>query len=256
MQEDPYQPPESELSAEDPVAVAAPTETSRILTRQDKARYNRIGFTGIILGGLLGFVGHFVRPEAVGSEIKALLFLGGTAVLVIGAAFYAKGKARHPAWGLLGLLAFFGWFLSVIALLVLLLLGDMSNVVDESETRAAASPASAEGSGPDTYRVRKNASRWALVIAIISLAAIIGMTGMVAVLEHFTGNAMAYPFLMMSVGLGNLLTIGLVAFSTFLGILGITRREKNRNLAIIGLIVNAVYVVLFAGLTFVGVWLE
>jgi len=57
--------------------------------------------------------------NAVQSPLLAMLFLlaslGGTALLLIGLAYYSKAKGHTPWWGLVGLLSFVG--ILVLALL-------------------------------------------------------------------------------------------------------------------------------------------
>lgn len=82
--------------------------------------YNRKSFIFGIPGIILQVAGNFMRnPEGMITSPGALISLCGTVLLMIGLAFYAKAKARHPVWCLFA-------FLSLIGLLVLALLKDRS----------------------------------------------------------------------------------------------------------------------------------
>ena len=68
-----------------------------------------------------GIPGIILQLASGGIENQGLsLTLGvvGTAMLIAGLAYYAKGKGRNPAWGLMGLL-------SILGLIVLCLLPDL-----------------------------------------------------------------------------------------------------------------------------------
>jgi len=56
---------------------------------------------------------------------QPLVMLVGTVLLIIGLAYYARAKGRHPAWCLMG-------FLSVIGLIVLACLKDYGKGATES----------------------------------------------------------------------------------------------------------------------------
>ena len=74
---------------------------------------------------MAGFIGprNIETPEDAAVVIGlALVSLVGAILFLVGLAFYAKAKGRHPAWGLVGLL-------SLIGLIVLVCLKDTS--IDE-----------------------------------------------------------------------------------------------------------------------------
>ena len=81
------------------------------------ARYNNLslalGAPGIILQIAGRFMMEFPEREGMGIAIGLL----GTALLLVGLAFYAKAKGRHPAWCLMA-------FLSIVGLFVLACLKD------------------------------------------------------------------------------------------------------------------------------------
>jgi hypothetical protein len=70
----------------------------------------------IILGLLLQIIGIFINsPMGMDEALSAILIISGLALFVSGCWSYAQEKGLSRAWGLLGLLSFFG-------LLILLLL--------------------------------------------------------------------------------------------------------------------------------------
>jgi hypothetical protein len=78
-------------------------------------KYNNISLAIGAPGLIIQIYGGIMQIPVIG--------LVGSILLVIGLTFYAKAKARHPAWGLLGLL-------SIIGLIILAILPDKSS--DES----------------------------------------------------------------------------------------------------------------------------
>jgi len=99
-------------------------------------RYNNIslcfGVPGLILQ-ILGFILRSPQRHADG-KVPATVFLillAGTVLLLIGLAYYAKAKGRHPAWCLLA-------FLSIIGLVVLGCLRD--KCVTQTEQKHSAGP--------------------------------------------------------------------------------------------------------------------
>ena len=88
-------------------------------------RYNRVSVLFGVPGFLLQVGGNFatVSTAQAGtttttlSPLGRLAILAGTALLLVGLAFYAKAKGRHPAWCLMA-------FLSIIGLIVLACLED------------------------------------------------------------------------------------------------------------------------------------
>lgn len=84
------------------------------------AKYNRISIA-IGLPGILMQIGGRVMMMNASTEsetlLPALLAFVGTGLLLVGLAFYAKAKGRHPAWCLFA-------FLSLIGLIVLACLKD------------------------------------------------------------------------------------------------------------------------------------
>lgn len=86
------------------------------------AEYNNksllFGIPGILLQ-----IGGRVAQEMGGTEAMAAAGLAaallGTVLLMVGLAYYAKAKGRHPAWCLMA-------FLSIIGLIVLAVLKDQS----------------------------------------------------------------------------------------------------------------------------------
>jgi len=81
------------------------------------ARYNNISLALGAPGIILQIVGQVTRvsPEHLG--LARVLLIVGTGLLLIGLAYYAKAKGRHPAWCLMA-------FLSLIGLIVLASLKD------------------------------------------------------------------------------------------------------------------------------------
>ena len=86
------------------------------------ARYNRISLAWGV-PGVIGQLGGRIALETTHNPLIALFsmlaLLGGSVLLIIGLAYYAKAKGRHSAWALMGLL-------SLIGVLVLALLRDRS----------------------------------------------------------------------------------------------------------------------------------
>ena len=77
------------------------------------AGYNRLSLVLGTLGLLLYIVGSATvgcgeSPLAL-ARIAIAAFLGGTVLLVVGLALYAKAKRRHWAWGFVGLLSLPGF---------------------------------------------------------------------------------------------------------------------------------------------------
>ena len=72
-------------------------------------RYNNISLLSGVPGLILQIAGRVIN--------EPLVMLVGTILLMIGLAYYAKAKGRHPAWCLMG-------FLSIIGLIVLACLKD------------------------------------------------------------------------------------------------------------------------------------
>lgn len=86
------------------------------------AEYNRQSFIYGVPGIVLQIGGRIVTVMAEnGTMIAAgvVTTVVGTLLLLVGLAFYAKAKGRHPAWCLMA-------FLSIIGLIVLALLKDRS----------------------------------------------------------------------------------------------------------------------------------
>ena len=84
------------------------------------ARYNRLSFVWGIPGLILQIVGNVVAQGALGpstAPLGLLVALIGTGLLLVGLAYYAVAKGRHPAWCLFA-------FLSIIGLIVLACLKD------------------------------------------------------------------------------------------------------------------------------------
>ena len=75
-------------------------------------KYNNISLAIGIPGLILQLYGTF--------EQVSILSILGSIALIVGLAFYAKAKARHPAWGLLGLL-------SILGMIILALIPDKSS---------------------------------------------------------------------------------------------------------------------------------
>jgi hypothetical protein len=83
-------------------------------------RYNNLSFVFGIPGLVLQVVCRFMLHEQPGSLLALLIGVVGTVLLLIGFAYYAKAKGRHPAWCLMA-------FLSCFGLIALALLKDKSN---------------------------------------------------------------------------------------------------------------------------------
>ncbi len=75
-------------------------------------KYNNISLAVGIPGLLLQVYGTVI-------QMPILSIVGGI-VFIVGLSFYAKAKARHPAWGLLGLL-------SIVGMVVLAVVPDNSS---------------------------------------------------------------------------------------------------------------------------------
>lgn len=75
-------------------------------------RLNRISLAWGVPGLLVQVVGVILRNTS-GTEslpiLGELVLLLGAVMLIVGLAYYAKGKGYHPAWGLLGLLSLIGF---------------------------------------------------------------------------------------------------------------------------------------------------
>jgi hypothetical protein len=80
-------------------------------------KYNNISLAFGIPGLIVQVAGHIIQQEGV--------MLIGTALLLVGFAYYAKAKGRNPAWCLMA-------FLSFIGLIVLGILKDMSGETKRS----------------------------------------------------------------------------------------------------------------------------
>ena len=98
-------------------------------------KYNNLSFVWGVPGILIQFAGQILAQMAQqpGSEVDpALAFSGcgvtlfGTALLMVGPAYYAKSRGRHPAWCLMG-------FLSCLGLIFLAFLKDLNAEVEETE---------------------------------------------------------------------------------------------------------------------------
>ena len=68
--------------------------------------------------GIPGIVLQFASGGIQNEAMNLILVVVGTAMLIAGLAYYAKGKGRTPAWGLMGLF-------SILGLIVLALLPDL-----------------------------------------------------------------------------------------------------------------------------------
>jgi hypothetical protein len=88
-------------------------------------QYNRASLWWGIPGLLLRWVGVSVLGTA-----GVVIILVGTIMLTVGLMYYAKAKARHSAWCLMG-------FAGLIGLIVLALLEDRAREVDPRETNYA-----------------------------------------------------------------------------------------------------------------------
>jgi hypothetical protein len=121
------------------------------------AEYNRKSFIFGIPGIIFQIAAFFMPTrDRIMSPLGAILVLAGTGLLLVGLAFYAKAKGRHPVWGLFGLL-------SIIGLIVLGCLKDKSGqILSESPTTQDMSQVTA----PMT-------SRMAVALFALSLSGII-----------------------------------------------------------------------------------
>ena len=84
-------------------------------------RYNNISLAFGVPGLLLQIAGGVMH--------QPLIVIPGTVLLMIGLAYYAKAKGRHPAWCLMG-------FLSIIGLIILALLKDRAKEGQQAEPAA------------------------------------------------------------------------------------------------------------------------
>jgi hypothetical protein len=71
---------------------------------------NRTSLTIGIPGLILQPIGNFV----VGGDLGLIVTLAGTALLIAGLCFYARGKGYHMAFGALGLLSCVGLFVLAV----------------------------------------------------------------------------------------------------------------------------------------------
>jgi hypothetical protein len=85
-------------------------------------RYNNLSFLFGVPGLVLQIAGNVMLGPRPGQGVALLLLLAGTLLLLIGFAYYAMAKGRHPAWCLMA-------FLSCFGLIVLACLKDKSNEV-------------------------------------------------------------------------------------------------------------------------------
>ncbi|HEV2972930.1 MAG TPA: hypothetical protein VGY55_23380 [Pirellulales bacterium] len=84
------------------------------------ARYNSISLLAGVPGIILQIAGQVVmRTNPSHEAIGALVAIAGTALLMLGLAYYALAKGRNPAWCLMGLL-------SIIGIIVLACLKDLA----------------------------------------------------------------------------------------------------------------------------------
>jgi hypothetical protein len=90
-------------------------------------RYNNLSFVFGVPGLILQVVGNF-KMSSPESRLGLLSYLAGTVLLLIGFAYYARAKGRHPAWCLVA-------FLSFIGLVVLALLPDLLNGAEAGQPR-------------------------------------------------------------------------------------------------------------------------
>ncbi len=79
-------------------------------------KYNNISLAVGIPGLIIQILGTFIQISALSIAVS----LVGSIIFIIGLSFYAKAKARHPAWGLLGVL-------SIVGMIVLALVPDKSS---------------------------------------------------------------------------------------------------------------------------------
>ncbi len=89
-------------------------------------QYNNISLLAGIPGLLLQIVGRVLSGSS--GAVGTLLMVVGTALLLIGLAYYAKAKGRHPAWCLMA-------FLSLIGLIVLACLKDLATEEEPREVK-------------------------------------------------------------------------------------------------------------------------
>lgn len=82
-------------------------------------QYNRLSFVFGIPGIIMQIFGRIKMIGNEDSTLWPMVMLLGTALLMIGLAYYAKAKRRHWAWCFMG-------FLSIIGLTVLAYLKDKS----------------------------------------------------------------------------------------------------------------------------------
>jgi hypothetical protein len=76
-----------------------------------------LGVSGLVLQIAGNFLPMFITPTPGVMQLRRVLLIGGTTLLIVGLLYYARAKGRHPAWGLMG-------FLSLIGLIVLACLKD------------------------------------------------------------------------------------------------------------------------------------
>jgi hypothetical protein len=130
------------------------------------ARLNRISLAWGIPGILIQLAGTFVCLFAEDPCIAAVAWLAslaGTALLMVGLAYYARAKGRSPAWCLLGLLG-------VLGLIGLVVLKDKSSpaAAPAGRTPGASAPGDA-GMSP----VLPVLSGWAIAAGYLGLFALV-----------------------------------------------------------------------------------
>ena len=92
-------------------------------------RYNQLSLLLGVPGLILQIAGRFLQnAEGFITPMGWIISLAGTVLLLVGLAYYAKSKGRHPAWCLFALL-------SIIGLIVLALLKDKA--VDGEDVAAS-----------------------------------------------------------------------------------------------------------------------
>ena len=88
-----------------------------MITNYIRKHFHQFVIYGIILQCISGLIlpARDYRQDHVILTILGWLFLlSGTILLLIGFAFYAKAKGRHPAWSLLALLSIIGWLILIL----------------------------------------------------------------------------------------------------------------------------------------------
>ncbi len=117
-------------------------------------KYNNLSLCFGIPGLILQIAGFILNTP----EGYIVLKVVGTALLLIGLAYYAKAKGQHPAWCLAA-------FLSIVGLIILACLGDKT--LSQADDKQLVEPGK-----PKTVLVRV-VSKLAMLLVVVAVLVII-----------------------------------------------------------------------------------